>query len=83
MTVSTLGFALMTMASISACLGQDLANPADPPPLGPLRIVAEEPGVGRWYELRVVDSGVWKLLGRLKGRRGDSHQNKDRECISW
>ena len=45
MTVSTLGFALMTMASIGACLGQDLANPADPPALGPLRIVAEEPGV--------------------------------------
>jgi len=45
MTVSTLGFALMTLASVGACLGQDLANPADPPPLGPLRIVAKEPGV--------------------------------------
>src|SRR5580700_883296 len=45
MTVATLGFALMTLASVGACLGQDLANPADPPPLGPLRIVAEEPGV--------------------------------------
>jgi hypothetical protein len=45
MTISTFGFALMTMASVGACLGQDLASPADPPPLGPVRIVAEEPGV--------------------------------------
>jgi hypothetical protein len=45
MTISTFGFALMTMASVGACLRQDLASPADPPLLGPLRIVAEEPGV--------------------------------------
>ena len=45
MTISTFGFALMTMASVGACLGQDLASPADPPPLGPVRIVAEEPSV--------------------------------------
>jgi hypothetical protein len=44
MTISTFGFALMTMASVGACLGQDPAGPADPP-LGPVRIVAEEPGV--------------------------------------
>ena len=40
MTISTFGFALMTMA-----MGQDPVGPADPPPLGPVRIVAEEPGV--------------------------------------
>jgi hypothetical protein len=45
MTTSTFGFALMTMASVGACLGQYPAYPADPPPLGPVRIVAEEPGV--------------------------------------
>ena len=45
MTISTFGFALMTVASVGACLGQDLASPADLPPLGPVRIVAEEPGV--------------------------------------
>jgi hypothetical protein len=45
MTISTFAFALMTMASVGACLGQDPAGPADPPPLGPVRIVAEEPGV--------------------------------------
>ena len=45
MTISTFAFALMTMASVGACLGQDPADPADPPPLGPVRIVAEEPGV--------------------------------------
>ena len=45
MAISTFGFALMTMASVGACLEQDLASPADPRPLGPLRIVAEEPGV--------------------------------------
>jgi hypothetical protein len=45
MTISTFGFALITMASVGACLGQDLASPAEPPPLGPLRIVAEESGV--------------------------------------
>ena len=45
MTISTFGFALMTVASVGACLGQDLASLADPPPLGPVRIVAEEPGV--------------------------------------
>jgi hypothetical protein len=45
MTISTFGFALVTMVSVGACLGQDLASPADPPPLGPLRTVAEEPGV--------------------------------------
>jgi len=45
MTISTSAFALMTMASVGACLGQDPAGPADPPPLGPVRIVAEEPGV--------------------------------------
>jgi hypothetical protein len=44
MTISTFGFALITMASVGGCLGQDLASPADPP-LGPARIVAEEPGV--------------------------------------
>jgi hypothetical protein len=45
MTISTFGFALMVVASACACLGQDLASPADPPPLAPLRIVAEEPSV--------------------------------------
>ena len=45
MTISTFGFTLMTMASFGACLGQDLASPANLPPLGPLRIIAEEPGV--------------------------------------
>jgi hypothetical protein len=45
MTSSTVGFALMTMASVGACLGQDPAGPVDPPPLGPVGIVAKEPGV--------------------------------------
>jgi hypothetical protein len=45
MTISTFGFALITTARVCACLGQDLASPADPPPLGPQRIVAEERGV--------------------------------------
>lgn len=45
MTISSFGFALMTMASVAAALGQDLASPVDPSPSGPLRIVAEEAGV--------------------------------------
>ena len=45
MTVSTFGFALMTIASVGACLGQDLARPAYPASPGPVRIVAGEPGV--------------------------------------
>jgi hypothetical protein len=45
MTISTFGFALMTIASAGACFGQDRADPTGPPSLGPVRIVAEEPGV--------------------------------------
>jgi len=44
MTISTFGFALMTMASVGAYLEQNPVGPADPP-LGPVRIAAEEPGV--------------------------------------
>jgi hypothetical protein len=45
MTISTFAFALMTMASVGACLGRYPADPAGPPSLGPVRVVAEEPGV--------------------------------------
>jgi hypothetical protein len=45
MTISTFGFALMIIASVAACFGQDPADPTGPPSLGPVRIVAEEPGV--------------------------------------
>jgi hypothetical protein len=45
MTTSTFGFALMTIASVGACFGQYPADPTGPPSLGPVRIVAEEPGV--------------------------------------
>jgi hypothetical protein len=45
MTISTFGSVLITMASVGACLGQNPTGPAHPAPLGPVRIVAEEPGV--------------------------------------
>src|SRR5260370_6315464 len=45
MTIPTFCFAVMTMASLGACPGKDLSSPADVLPPGPVRIVAEEPGV--------------------------------------
>ena len=45
MTIPTFGFALMTMASLGACPGKDLSSPADVSAPGPVRTVAEEPGV--------------------------------------
>jgi hypothetical protein len=45
MTILTFGFALMTMASLGACPGKDLSSLADASRLGPICIVAEEPGV--------------------------------------
>ena len=45
MTIPTFCFALMTMASLGACQGKDLSNPVDVLPPGPVRTVAEEPGV--------------------------------------
>jgi len=45
MTIPTFGFALMTMASLATCTGKDLSSPADVPPPGPVRTIAEEPGV--------------------------------------
>jgi hypothetical protein len=45
MTISTFGSVLISMAGVGACLGQNPAGPAHPAPLGPVRIVAEEPGV--------------------------------------
>ena len=45
MTIPTLSFALMTMASLGVCPRKDLSSPADVSPPGLLRTVAEEPGV--------------------------------------
>ena len=45
MTISTFGFALITMASLGACPEKDLSSPADASPPRPVRTVAEEPGV--------------------------------------
>jgi hypothetical protein len=45
MIIPTFGFALMTMASLGACPGKDLSSPADVSAPGPVRTVAEEPGV--------------------------------------
>jgi hypothetical protein len=45
MTIPTFGFALMTMANLGACPGRDLSSPADVSAPGPVRTVAEEPGV--------------------------------------
>ncbi len=45
MTIPTFCFALMTMASLGACPGKDLSSPAEALPTGPVRTVAEEPGV--------------------------------------
>src|SRR4029077_14660214 len=45
MTIPTFSFALMTMASLATCNRKDLSSPADVPPPGPVRTIAEEPGV--------------------------------------
>ena len=45
MTISTFGFALITMASLGACPEKDLSSSADVSAPEPVRIVAEEPGV--------------------------------------
>jgi hypothetical protein len=45
MTIPTFSFALMTMASLATCNRKDLSRPADLSPPGPVRTVAEEPGV--------------------------------------
>ena len=45
MTIPTFGFALMPMASLGACPGRDLSSPAEVSAPGPVRTVAEEPGV--------------------------------------
>ena len=45
MTIPTFCFALMTMASLGACPGKELSSPVDVLAPGPVRTVAEEPGV--------------------------------------
>ena len=44
-TISTFGFALITMASLGACPEKDLSSPADASQPRAVRTVAEEPGV--------------------------------------
>jgi len=56
MTIPTFGFALMTMAGLGACPGKDLSSPADVSAPGPVRTVAEEPGVVRAGSSPVVQT---------------------------